>query len=306
MRPLAGGLCTSERVFCVPPGYFMNTSLSRRTVGLLLFAAAVNATAQPSTGSLSLEQKEEFLQNAEIQNVTELSEGTTRSLRATLSDGRTTHDVHIQTIDVAKPLFRGKDGTIEKNFRDTFRHNIAAYRLAKILGLGYMVPPSVERPYQGKPASFTWWADQIQMTEMDRRDKGIKPPASQFWVDQLNIVRVFDQLIYNMDRNQGNLLITHDWKVVMIDHTRAFRVHPTLKDPAALSRIDHNLLPALKRLNRTALTRELAPYLKPEEITALLTRRDVIVGFFETEIKKKGQELVLTGMPRKTPVASIP
>ena len=44
-----------------------------------------------------------------------------------LSDGQVTHDVHIQTIDVAKPVFEAGRNT-EVNFKDTYRYNIAGYR----------------------------------------------------------------------------------------------------------------------------------------------------------------------------------
>jgi hypothetical protein len=33
---------------------------------------------------------------------------------------------------------------------------------------------------------------------------------------------LFDQLIFNDDRNQGNMLIGKDWKVWLIDHTQDF------------------------------------------------------------------------------------
>jgi hypothetical protein len=32
---------------------------------------------------------------------------------------------------------------------------------------------------------------------------------------------MFDQLIANIDRNQGNLLYDRDWHLVLIDHSRA-------------------------------------------------------------------------------------
>ena len=37
-------------------------------------------------------------------------------------------------------------------------------------------------------------------------------------------VRLFDQLITNVDRNLGNLLIDKNWTVWMIDHSSAFRL----------------------------------------------------------------------------------
>ena len=36
-------------------------------------------------------------------------------------------------------------------------------------------------------------------------------------------MRVFDELIANTDRNQGNMLIDKQWKLWLIDHTRGFR-----------------------------------------------------------------------------------
>jgi hypothetical protein len=154
---------------------------------------------------------------------------------------------------------------------------------------------------------MTWWLDNIWLTEADRRDKGIKPPASQFWVDSLNIVRVFDQLIYNTDRNQGNLLITPEWNIWMIDHTRAFRTTVALLTKNALpGRIDHKILRGLRELNIARLNQSLSGYLRPEEISAILGRRDLIVKHFDNEIKQKGEDSVLTGMPRKTPSASLP
>ena len=251
-------------------------------------------------------EREQFLKTADIIKRKVLSEGTTSSIRATLSDGKLTHDAHIQFIDVFKPVFRGAEGTVEKNFRDTYKFNIAAYRMAKLLGIENMVPMSVERVVDGKPASITWWLDNVWMTEAQRRDNEIPPPTSQEWVNQLNVVRVFDQLIYNTDRNQGNLVISPEWRVYMIDHTRAFRTSPTLLKKEALGRCDYNLLQRMKLLTTAKISKETAPYLQPAEIAGLLARRDIIVRYFSGEITKKGEDAVLTGMPRKTPSVTLP
>jgi hypothetical protein len=265
-----------------------------------------SAPSKAPAVKLSDAEMERFLKTANIVSRKVLESGTTASERATLSDGRITHDAHLQFIDIFKPVFRGREGTVEKNFRDSYKFNIAAYRLAKMLGIGEMVPMSVEREIDGKFGSVTWWLDNIWVTEAERRDKQIKPPATQEWSDQLNVVRVFDQLIYNTDRNQGNLLITPEWKLYMIDHTRAFRTAKTLLKPESLGRCDFKLLKAMKNLNTVDTKRELAAYLRAEEISGLLTRRDVIVRFFEREVAAKGEDAVLTGLPRKTPSVSLP
>ena len=54
--------------------------------------------------------------------------GVTGTVRATLSDGTITHDASIQTIDESMREFRSNRGT-ELNFVDSWRYNVAAYRL---------------------------------------------------------------------------------------------------------------------------------------------------------------------------------
>ena len=167
---------------------------------------------------------------------------------------------------------------------------------------------SIERELDGKIGSMTWWLDNIWMTEAERRDRGIKPPASQFWVDELNTVRVFDQLIYNTDRNQGNLLITPEWKVWMIDHTRAFRHIGRVAEKERSSRTDRS-----QGASRTSAT-EHAP---TEEGTRAPTcdRRRSAPSWpprpdrARTSIARSSTRVkisVLTGMPRKTPEVSLP
>src|SRR6185436_14063857 len=89
---------------------------------------------------------------------------------------------------------------------------------------------SVERVAAGKRAAFTWWVDNVAMVETERLSKNIVPPDKESWDRQRAIADTFDQLIYNVDRNSGNLVITKDWKLVLIDHTRAFAPNPRLME----------------------------------------------------------------------------
>src|SRR5262249_14760818 len=118
------------------------------------------------------------------------------------------------------------------------------------------------------------------------------------WNQQMYLCRVFDQLIYNTDRNLGNLLITKDWKIWMIDHTRAFRTMKDLKSPKDLVQCDRNLLAKLRELNREMLEHKLGHYLTKMEIDGLLSRRDRIVKFFDERIAQKGEAAVLFDLDR--------
>ena len=272
-------------------------------------APSIPLTPPPMKPAPKLSDSEEelFLKTAQITGRRKTPVGTTGASRLTLSDGKLTHDAQFQTIDVYKPVFHGAEGTVEKNFRDSYKFNIAAYRLGTLIGIGYMIPMSVEREVEGRTGAMTWWLDNVWMSEAERRDNEIKPPASQFWVDQLNIVRVFDQLIYNTDRNQGNLLISPEWKVYLIDHTRAFRTTAALQQKNPLpNRVDYKLLKALRQLTMAQLNEKLGGYLRPEEISAILGRRDIIVRHFDNQIKQNGEDAVFTGLPRKTPEAVLP
>jgi hypothetical protein len=232
-----------------------------------------------SPPSLSRDEMEAFLLRARVTKKRGAPKGITGTVRATLSDGNLTHDASIQTVDEARlhhPTPRG----FEINFRDTWRYNVAAYKLDKLLDLR-MIPATVERSYRGKKASFTWWVDDVLMDEGRRLETRTSPPDSGRWNEQMWIVRVFDQLIYNVDRNLGNLLIDKDWRFWMIDHTRAFRRHKTLLDASNLTRCPHSLLERLRALNADVLKKEMRGYLDGDEVEALLARRDLIVTHFE-------------------------
>jgi hypothetical protein len=236
-------------------------------------------------------QKEEFLQTAKILNTRTLSEGVTQSTRASLSNREVTHDASIQGIDEHKNVFTSALGT-ELSFKDTYKANVAAYRLAKLLGLGDMVPPSIERSFDRAPAAFTWWVDDVLMTEKERYFKKKPPPDPDRWNRQMYAVRVFDELIYNTDRNLGNLVIDKEWNLHMIDHTRAFRLHKKLKSEKNLTRCDRNLFTALQALDRASLLQELTPFLNSEEIDAILARRNLIVKLFQNLAAQKGAAAV--------------
>jgi len=86
-----------------------------------------------------------------------------------------------------------------------------------------------------------------------------------------------------VDRNQTNMLIDDRWHLWLIDHSRAFRDHKCLKDPAALKSVDRNMLARMKALDQATLTKELGKDISKDEIKGLLARRDVIVKLFEAK-----------------------
>ena len=264
--------------------------------GLLLSAAQSQTSESASTPELTDAEAEKFLLEAKIIRTRGVSTGITGTRRATLSDGRLTHEASIQTVDIYKTSFQTTRGT-EINFRDSYRYNIAAYRLDRMLNLG-MVPVSVERKVKGRTAAVTWWVDDVLMMERERFLKKIEPPNQAVWNDQIHQARIFNELVYNTDANLGNLLITGDWKIAMIDFSRAFRLFKNLREPKniANTRIDRRFHDGLGQLSEETLTSNLGDVLRKSEIQALLARRDRIVSHFEQEIVKKGEAAVVCSL----------
>ncbi len=239
--------------------------------------------------ALSLDEKEDFLRSAEVTRRKRLSVGVTKSEKLTLSDGTMTHTAHFQSVDKTWKKFR-TSGRTYLNFHDSYKYNIAAYRLDRLLGLN-MVPVSVERRIEGKIAAVTWWVDNVQMMEKERLEAGLIPPDSVKWSEQIGAIRIFNEWVGNADANLTNILITDDWNLRIIDFTRSF--HSLRKLGKLPLRIDSRLYERLGAITRGTLTQLLGDQLDKTEIRALLERRDRIVEFYSERISRLGESIVL-------------
>jgi hypothetical protein len=284
----------------------MSTVQRAALLGVLAFTAVLASPAPLASQeavaqarpALTDEQMANFLLTAKIVSTKGVNTGVTNTQRATLTDGQITHDASIQTVDISKSVFTPDTGKTQLNFKDTYRYNIAGYRLAKMLGLD-SVPMSVDRRVRGTHASMTWWIDDVVMDEGQRVKK--QPPSVPLppkTAGQIHIMRVFDELISNTDRNAGNLLWTSDGKMWMIDHTRAFRFNTKLNNPKLLERIDRNLLTGMRRLTAENLKEAMGDSLIKSEIEPLLARRDEIINLFEAKIKERGEGAILYTLER--------
>lgn len=261
--------------------------LSRREFLALPFSCAIGSATERVW---TLEAMEEFLANAPIVREKSLGIGITCPLKLTLRREDIEKAAHFQSVDESKLIHR-TETVHETNFRDTWRYNVAAYRLDRMLGL-QMTPPSVERVHGGRRGAITWWIEDAMM-EVDRLRKRIEPPDVEDFNAQMQIVRVFDQLIFNTDRNLQNLLIDPLWRLWMIDHTRAFRWHGQLRSARNLERCERRLLAGLRGLSEKDLRAAMGPMLDRQCITGLLKRRDRIVKIFEKRISELGEAEVL-------------
>lgn len=255
------------------------------TVAYLTCTPFVAASDEPS---LNKDQIEQFLLAARVVSSRHTSKGITSPWRLTLSDGGLTHDARFQTIDEHKMESKSVSGTIELNFVDSYKYDIAAYRVAEILGLDDMLPVTVERKWQGNSGSLSWWLP-VMMDDQDRRKQKLTAPDADAWNKQMYRIRVFDQLVYDTDANLTNVLIGHDWKIWRIDFSRAFRLYKYLRNPEDLVRCDRHLLERLKALDGNELSEKTKHYLTKDEVKAVLARRDKIVAYFQRLISEKAR-----------------
>ena len=239
-------------------------------------AHAGQGAAAPERPALTAEQMEAFLLKARITRLRDNSNDASIARRATLVDGSFTHDAQIQVVEIEQPVV------------DLWRYNIIGYRLARLLGMDN-VPVSVERQVEGKRAAVTWWIDDVKMDEKERvRQKATGPNPGRTSL-QLQVMRVFDELIENKDRNQGNILWTSDWKMWLIDHTRAFRWGEGLLKPDQLTRCERGLLERMRGLTAESIARVMDDAMTKPELIGLLARRDLIVKHFDDRIAQYGE-----------------
>ena len=262
---------------------------------IVWLAAAGGIAAQQAAApapTLSPAEMAEFLRTAEVVSSTPLSTGVTKPWRLTLAAGGITHDAVFQSVDQKAPIQRMKDGRTEVNFRDSYHFNIAAYKLAQLLGLDHMVPVTVERTWDKRKGSLAWWID-WKWDETRRRKEDVRPPDAVDWAMQQNRMRIFSELVHDTDRNTGNQLITEDWRLWMVDFTRAFRRSNGLFREQSVQRCSRDLLGAMKALTAESVAAATAPHLLPAEISALLNRRDRIIARIEMLVQERGEQAVL-------------
>lgn len=257
-------------------------------------APAPPVSAAPAAATLTRAEQAEFLRTAKVVRSRQLSTGVTSPYRLTLSDGVVTHDAGFQTVDERRAQADFGPRGVEYNFVDSHHFNLAAYLIAGMVGLDAMMPVTVHRSWNGRDGTITWWIDDA-IEERTRRKEKREAPNKVLWAQQMYKMRLFGVLVGDTDRNLGNVLITPDWKLWMIDFTRAFRLHAELKYPNDLPQVDRTVLARLRALDGAALKAATAHCLTEFEAQAVMKRRDILVAHFDALIKAKGSSGVLYG-----------
>ena len=252
--------------------------------------------AQFTPGEIAEDTKwEEFLKTAEITGKRQLGGGdvVTAPWRLALEKDGIKRNA----------LWKNPEG-LQKEYLEGWKWEIAAYCLDRYLELN-MVPPTVEREFQGKRGCCQLWVTAEMDLRRIAREK-IKIPSGKvfYWNNAIYLHRAFDNLIANEDRHSGNILITKDWRMILIDHSRSFRTSKkfsteliyTEKHPAGpkiMKKLPRAFVEKLKALNFELMKDIAREYLTDEEIEAVLMRRDLILKEIDKLIEKHGEAKVL-------------
>jgi hypothetical protein len=260
--------------------------MRRMSVVALLLVASVSLSGQtaipaPEAGKCSLvwagheSEIERLLTEGKVAKLEAVPIGVTKPQRATLEG--------VPMRFAWKPLTPG----YSKGFMESYKAEIAAYKLDRMLGLN-MVPPIVERNMNGKNGAAVYWIENTRGWSVEKPPQGPEPE----WSKQLTRMKMFDLLIANIDRNQGNLIYDSDWHLFLIDHSRAFTGKKDLKGLAPLARVDRQLWEKMAALTIEDLDHGLEKWVGANEKKAILLRRDLMAKEIAAKILKQGEKFV--------------
>lgn len=264
---------------------------------IVVLGFSIQSVAQFNPEELGEREKwETFLAEAEVTK----SEQPWKDIEARTNPWRLTLELNGVT---HRAIWKDAQGRM-RGFIENWKWEIAAYRLDKYLGLN-MVPPTVERRFKEKRGSCQFYLEDIATLKVVQDEKR-KKPSYKIYPFNLALYkqRAFDNLIGNGDRHLNQFIITDDWRMILIDHSRSF---PTTKKstrrliydekyregPQLMKELPRALFEKLKAMNHEVIREVVGEYLTDNEIEAVLARRDLIVQWIEKRIKEVGEDKVL-------------
>jgi hypothetical protein len=222
---------------------------------------------------------EELLRTAEVVRLDEIAVGVLKPRCAWVEPG----------LPFARMCWKAVRPQKRLGFVESYKAEVAAYELDKLLGLG-MVPPTVERKVRGEVGSAMLWVENVHDWDMKAPPRGPDPVA---WARELVRCKMFDQLIGNVDRNQGNLLYDDRYNLILIDHSRAFTDVVDLRGFQKFQFVDMRLWAGMKALDRETLKPALGKWVSTGMLLALLQRRDRMARAIDELAKTRGVDIWL-------------
>jgi len=264
----------------------MNTKIFFKSVFLIAFLSLGLTYAElPLTSQEDEElfKMENYLKKARIIKVNKTAVGSrTAPWIISLDDGQAKHRAIFKHVNRQRPAI----------LPDSYRYELAAYELGKLLGVDF-IPPLVERKVNGKKGSLQIMVENT-MTENYRQGKNLEPPDPQAFEDSLEEIKIFEALVRDECLDRDDILIHKtDWKIWRIDFSEAFGPAFGLIPGCEIKRCSEQLYGNLQKVEDKLIESTLSSYLNAEEIRALIERKNLIVAEIKKLIEQKGEEAVL-------------
>lgn len=265
-------------------------------LGLVVALVAGPCGAQFSSRDLARRADwEVFLREAEVVGEEQLSfeQGVTEPWRLTLRRAGV----------VRQAVWKDATG-VRGGYLEGWRFEIAAYIVDKLLDVG-MVPPTVQRVLKGRPGSCQLWIDNTSLfRDLAKKPENQEAFRSDAWRNASYIAQFFDNLIGNEDRHTGNVLVTRDFRTILIDHSRTFRIGKSFIEDIPFSgknvapedlmrRLPRALVERTAALDEEGLRAALGDFLSDDEIQAVLARQRILLHEVRTIVGRYGERDVL-------------
>ncbi|MFC2170163.1 hypothetical protein ACFLRM_06350 [Acidobacteriota bacterium] len=233
--------------------------------------------------NLERERIETYLRSAEVTSINkELEAGRTEPWVIGLYDGKTER----------KGFFKYLDRTRPSIFPDSYKYEIAAYEINKLLDIK-IVPPVVEREIEGINGALQLFLENF-IKESERKRRNLIPKNPVAFSNRLEEIGVFEILVNCQRIDLDDILISsEDWEVFRVDFSQAFSTSSEMISGSEISRCSRKLYHNLHKLEYSNVESRLKSYLTDQQIKALLKRKNVILENINQLIKIKGEEAIL-------------
>ena len=229
----------------------------------------------------------DFMLNAKVASRKHTPLGVNRPYRVLLERDGVKMNAVFRQVSVKQKSLRLDDGSVQLFFRDECRFELAADCWDSTTFRRWWSESSSAQRERFKPG----WRSP------SRRSSAVKKSDSQracsIGCARTHTMDIFDNLISNDDRNLGNMLIDPEWKLWMIDHTRAFRRNRELANPDKIKFCPRVMWNSLQKLDKQVLRSEMSGILVQAELQGLLERCDRMLEFLQKLIDQRGEGAVL-------------
>lgn len=208
-----------------------------------------------------------FLKNAEVVSIQpDENAGRTEPWMVILNDDKMQRKAIFKHIDRTRPF----------PLADSFKYELSAYKLHRMLGLNF-IPPTVARTIDGRPGALQLFIEDCMPLEEARQDESVNLDL-ELIRSRMQDIDVFDALTYCGCKQTGDVLYQlYSGHICRVDYSEAFAPIRNLPPDCRIQGCSQDFLEQLRSVDGEAVRRELDRYLNKEEINALLLRRQLII-----------------------------